>query len=132
MNRKSPCQELDVSSKKKVPRRVDKSKKPEASFFLQETTLQEDSDDERECFLNIRKKKLDLMRKNSPHEENSSLHRISSSSSVSESSTSSSSYRNSDSLEQPVSSLVNHSDRNLPEESDSTTKKPRLRLRLRR
>ena len=59
MNRKSPCQELDKSVKKRAPKKVVKRKKSE------ETSLPEDSDDERECFINIRKKKLDLMRKNS-------------------------------------------------------------------
>ena len=67
MNRKSPCQELEVSAKKTIPRKVARSKKHE------ETNLDEDSDDERECFINIRKKKLDLMRKNSLQEDNDAL-----------------------------------------------------------
>ena len=123
MNRKSPCQELDVSSKKIGPRKVVKSKKRE------ETTLHEDSDDERECFINIRKKKLDLMRKNSPGEESSSsslsLRRSSSSEDVH--CMKSKSIPGNSSL----STSGSGSDGNLQDEN-KVTKKPRLRLRLRR
>ena len=123
MNRKSPCQELEVSAKKTIPRKVARSKKHE------ETNLDEDSDDERECFINIRKKKLDLMRKNSLQEESSSSGNVSPSSS-STCSSRDAQYRRAESSHS-VTSPVSQSDTNLQEEAEEP-KKPRLRLRLRR
>ena len=125
MNRKSPCQELEVSAKKTIPRKVARSKKHE------ETNLDEDSDDERECFINIRKKKLDLMRKNSLQEESSSSGNVSPSSSSTCSSRDAQYRRAESSHSHPVSSPVSQSDTNLQEEAEEP-KKPRLRLRLRR
>ena len=49
---------MDEIQERKKPKRNIKSQK------LQETDLTSDSEDERECFINIRKKKLDLMKKN--------------------------------------------------------------------
>ena len=146
MNRKSPKLRKRVSSdeqeipgpsgvssvlrvKKRVSRKRVKSKKPE------ETILHEDSDDERECFINIRKKKLDLMRKNSPQEENSSLQHASWSQSLSGSSPSSSGdvddSRSNSSHRVNPSVSYSASDKNLQKETEAT-KKPRLKLRLRR
>ena len=126
MNRKSPCQELDMSEKRRVPKKVVKSKKAE------ETALPEDSDDERECFINIRKKKLDLMRKNSPQEENSCLHRTHDS--VGQSPPSTGSSRDGHHMRaessQSVSGQASHSDSNLWDDTE-VTKKRRLRVKLR-
>ena len=144
MNRKSPKlrkrlssdeQEIpgpsSVSSVLRVKKRVSRkrviSKKPE------ETIFHEDSDDERECFINIRKKKLDLMRKNSPQEEHSSLNHSSSSHSPSRPTPCSSGdvdYSRSNSSHR-VDPSVSYSDRNVQEDIEAI-KKPRLKLRIKK
>jgi len=65
MNRKSPCAELDDSTEEIQERKRQKTqnlvRKLKSKKF---EVLTSDSEDESECFINIRKKKLDLMKKN--------------------------------------------------------------------
>ena len=65
--RKSPASNLDDSNeeiqdhKRQNKRNIPERKRPKRNIQLE---FSSDSDDERECILNIRQKKLDLMKKN--------------------------------------------------------------------